>query len=367
MQVYQPGALVYHGKMQPEVPPLLHVGAAGKIWRKLSLDQCLDIVRQLSDAGIRQVSLTGGEPLVRQDFFQIVDALLERKIVIFQISTNGVLLNDQLLAEFEARGIKPQFSLSFDGVGCHDWLRGVAGAEKKAIHAIKLLRTHGFPVGIETALHKGNLHTLAETLDFLAELGVGFWKTSPAGDSGNWQNEKGKYTLAPEEVYQAYLDFIPKFRTAGAPLSLMLGGFFMCGKGSADYRIPCKKFDGSDKMLRQTICQSACTTMYIAADGKLLPCIPLTGLPIQEQMPTLTETPLVSALSDSNYLKLIDTRLGDLLKANEQCAACEHRLYCGGGCRAGALLCSDEYLGRDDFTCHFFKNNYEERIKAICT
>ncbi len=332
---------------------------------ELSLEKCLDIVRQISEAGILDVSLTGGEPLVRTDFFDIVDALLDERITISQVFTNGVLVDDALLNEFEARGIRPEFSLSFDGIGCHDWLRGVPGAERKAIEAIRLLCSRGFTVSIETALYRGNLHTLRTSLDLFAELGVESWKATPATDAGEWLNEKGRYTLSVGELYEAYLDFIPYFREAGAPLTLMLGGFFLCRKGEDSYRIPCRKYDGSRKMLRQTVCGSARTTMYISAEGKLLPCIPLSGMPLQDEMPDITKTSLCGALSDSKYLRMIDTRLEDLLEENERCASCEHRLSCGGGCRAGALAAGNEYLGVDESTCAFFKNGYEERIRAV--
>ncbi len=331
---------------------------------ELSLEKCLDIVRQIAEAGILDVSLTGGEPLVRDDFFEIVDALRAESVTISQVYTNGVLVDEALLNGFEARGIRPEFSLSFDGIGCHDWLRGVAGAERKAVDAIGLLRSRDFPVSIETALYRGNLHTLPTSLELFAGLGVESWKATPATDAGEWLNEKGRYTLSIEELYEAYLDFIPRFKAAGAPLTLMLGGFFLCRKGEESWRIPCRKFDGSGGMLRQTVCGSARNTMYISADGKLLPCIPLSGMPLQEEMPDITKTPLCEALSDSKYLSLIDTRLEDLLKENERCAACEHRLSCGGGCRAGALAVGNDYLGVDESTCLFFKNGYEERIRA---
>lgn len=128
---------------------------------------------------------------------------------------------------------------------------------------------------------------------------------------------------------------------------------------------PPKKYDGTEKMLRQTLCGSARITMYISADGKLLPCIPLTGLPIQDEMPSLLDVPLCEALSDSAYLYRIDTRLKSLLKVNKECAQCEHKYICGGGCRAGALIKGGDYLGRDEFTCCFFKNNYEEQIRKL--
>ena len=332
---------------------------------ELSLEQCLDIVRQISEAGILDISLTGGEPLVRSDFFEIVDALLAASVTISQVYTNGVLVDEALLNGFETRGIRPEFSLSFDGIGCHDWLRGVPGTERKTIDTIGLLRTRNFSVSIETALYRGNLHTLRTSLELFAGLGVESWKATPATDAGEWLNEKGRYTLSVEELYEAYLDFIPCFKEAGAPLTLMLGGFFLCRKGEESYRIPCRKFNGSGKMLRRTVCGSARNTMYISADGKLLPCIPLSGMSFQEEMSDITKTPLREALSDSKYLRLIDTRLEDLLKENERCASCEHRLYCGGGCRAGALAAGNGYLGVDEATCAFFKNGYEEKIKNV--
>jgi len=310
------------------------------------------------------VSLTGGEPLVRNDFFDIVDALLDERIMISQVYTNGVLVDEALLNKFEARGIRPEFLLSFDGIGCHDWLRGVPGTERQTIDAIRLLRSRNFTVSIETALYRGNLHTLPTSLELFAGLGVESWKATPATDAGEWLNEKGRYTLSVDELYEAYLDFIPHFKAAGAPLTLMLGGFFLCRKGEESYRIPCKKYDGSGRMLRQTVCGSARNTMYISGDGKLLPCIPLSGMPIQDEMPDITKTPLCEALSDSKYLSLIDTRLEELLKENERCASCEHRLSCGGGCRAGSLAAGNEYLGVDESTCAFFKNGYEERIRV---
>jgi len=214
-------------------------------------------------------------------------------------------------------------------------------------------------------LHKRNIHTLEPTVQLLAEHGVRSIKTSPTTGAGNWVSEQGRYDLDVHELYDAYLDYLPKYRAAGAPTSIMLGGFFACQKGSAKFQIPCKRLDGSDRMLRQTVCASARTTMYIGADGRLLPCVPLTGSSLEQEMPRITEMPLVQALFDSRYLRAIDTRLDELLDHNQKCRLCEHSLTCGGGCRAGALFTSHDFLGCDEYTCRFFTGKYEERIKAI--
>ena len=59
-------------------------------------------------------------------------------MVIGKIYTNGWLLNEEVLDQFASRGMKPQISVSFDGVGWHDWMRGIQGAEERTLNALRL-------------------------------------------------------------------------------------------------------------------------------------------------------------------------------------------------------------------------------------
>mgnify|MGYP000436072073 CR=1 FL=1 len=106
---------------------------------------------------------------IDNDMNIVKDGYLKNKMY-YLIYTNGVLVNEKLLAELDRRGIKPEFTLSFDGVGCHDWMRGMEGAEQAAIDAIKLLKSKGFQVAIETVLYTGNKGTLADTLKLSMEI-----------------------------------------------------------------------------------------------------------------------------------------------------------------------------------------------------
>lgn len=331
---------------------------------ELSTEECLRIIGQIADANIGMVSLTGGEPLVRQDWWQLVDALWERRIVISQIYTNGVLVTDDLLEKLKDRGLECEFSLSFDGCGCHDWMRGVDGAEQAAVNAIRRARRHGFPVSIETTLYRGNLNKLTETYELFKGLGVCRWKTSPAMSTGNWAREGGNYDITVEELYEAYLGLIQRHYRDKAPFGLMLGGFYHCEQGADGYSIPAVKYNGDESALRQTACRSCRIHPYIMADGRLLPCIPMTGTAVEERMPSLLTTTIAAALNESEYFDIIDTRLEALFRENDECTGCEHKLRCGMGCRAAALHCSGSLYGRDVYSCHLFKNGYEERIKG---
>ncbi len=107
--------------------------------KDLSLDECLRIVEQLHDCGLRRIELTGGEPFMRKDWAEIVKALSDKEIVITDIFTNGLFLTDKVLDVFKGCGQRPRFQISYDGYGHHDWLRQFPGAQEGAERAIELL------------------------------------------------------------------------------------------------------------------------------------------------------------------------------------------------------------------------------------
>lgn len=97
---------------------------------ELSHETIMNIIQQLSDCGVMNVSITGGEPLVRSDFLEIVDALLERDICIKEIYSNGALVNEELLKALDSRNIHTKFDMSYDGEGWHG-----RAARRKALDA----------------------------------------------------------------------------------------------------------------------------------------------------------------------------------------------------------------------------------------
>ena len=332
---------------------------------ELTTAECLRIIDQIEEAGIGQVSLTGGEPLVRKDFWQLVDALRERRIIISQIYTNGLLVTDALLEGLKSRGIACSFSLSFDGCDCHDWMRGVSGAERAVVEAIRKIRAHDFEAGIETALYSDNLPKMGQTYELLASLGVRHWKISPAMGVGNWQQEQGRYDIPFDELYATYLDLIRLHRKSGRPIGIMLSGFYYQGHGSKNHSIPLLKFDGTQKAMRQVVCRSCRVNLHIMADGKLLPCIPMTGSLVEKEMPSLIDTTISRALAGSRFFDRIDTKVEDVFEHNPKCAACEHRLRCGGGCRAISMAGSGDFFSEDAYSCFFFENGYEQKIHDL--
>jgi radical SAM protein with 4Fe4S-binding SPASM domain len=335
---------------------------------QLSPEKCLDIVDEIADCGIREVSITGGEPLVRKDFWQIIDRLLGHRVRVTTVYSNGKLVTPELLDGFEKRGIRPELNMSFDGRGFHDWLRGIEGAEKEVNRAFALCHERGFPTGTELTLHQRNRATLRESINHLAELGVAHVKTNPAAKTGAWAQNAGGDHLALEEVLEAYLDYIPHYYRDGQPMDVTLSGAFFAKRGSPQFWIPAQKLceDGraSTNAKVQYVCAHARQVVYIAADGKVLPCMSLSDMDVRKDFPGLEQMSLAQCLSDSSYLSFIDTRLEAYLMHNERCRKCEQRFVCGAGCRASALeYHPDDIMAPDENFCLILRGGYVERIR----
>lgn len=324
----------------------------------------MSIVQQLIDCGVMEVSLTGGEPLVRKDFLEIVDALLAGGITITTIYSNGKLVTDKLLDELDKRGIHPEFNMSFDGVkGWHDWLRGIDGAGRIAEEAFLRCKEKGFPTGAEICIHQGNKHLLRETIRHLASLGCRSLKTTPISNVGAWKENGYGESISLKELYQLYCDYIPYYYEDGMPLALQLGGFFMADPDTPGrYDIPSLK--NCSRPESTCVCGHARMVMYISAEGRTLPCMALSGMDIQAEFPLITEIGLSRCITDSRYMRLLDTRASEVLSHNAECGTCPHALQCLGGCRASALETSpSDILAPDLAICEIFKGGWVEKIR----
>lgn len=331
---------------------------------ELSHDEIMRMIDEIAECGIMQVSLTGGEPLIRADFEEILAALAERHIWITQIYSNGFKVRPALLDSLDRYGFKPEFNMSYDGdEGWHSWLRGIPAAGEHVLRAFDLCHERGFPTGAEMCLHQGNRHLLRESLNTLAAHHVGSCKVNPVSDTDYWRQFGKDYTLSVDDTLDVYVDYVPHFFEDGMPLSLMLGGLFHCAKGQTNWSIPMAKFSADFDCSRATVCGHARTHLYISPEGRMLPCLSLSSYEVQGNYPLISEIGLRQGLSDSAYMSLIDTRVGEFMQVNAECNNCEFRNVCAGGCRASALAFDESnILGTDRAACAIFKGGYVAKV-----
>ena len=331
---------------------------------ELSHEQAIGLIDQMAECGVLRVDITGGEPFVRKDFWTLIDRIQLRRMTIGEVYTNGWLLNDSILNEFEKRNLRPEISISFDGVGWHDWMRGIRGAEEAAIKALKLCEKRGFPRNVEMCIHKGNQETLPETVKLLSDIGVPRLKTSNVSQTNLWEHNSEGNALDTREYTEAMIRYIPHFFEAGMPMDIMLGGVITLHKNSRDYSVIPEKHCGTEECLSSHLCGAIRYACYITPEGRLLPCMPMTVCQEQEFFPLVQDIGLKKGLSDSFYMNIVDSRIKDLLAVNTKCADCAHKYQWGGGCRASALAETGELMGCDIDQCLIWEEGYVERIRA---
>lgn len=334
---------------------------------QLPLEDCLRIVESIAQCGIRRVDLTGGEPLLRSDFEEIVRELTKYNIDIGTLFTNASLLSQETLDMLHSHHQHPTFQLSFDGLGHHDWLRGVPGAEKQADEAFRLLKSCGARVSVAMCIHRENRDSLRATVNYLASLGVEAMRVNAPQELGVWKQYSKEYALSHEEVWQVYKEYIPQFFEDGMPLKIELDGFFSCPKGDTAYSSsyvhhPKKGSDWS----KYPYCESVRYNVYIGPEGRLAPCMGFSDHPaLRDRFPSMLETPLRELSLGGYYYDLVNTKVSDLLEKNPACAECVHLPACCGGCMVESITEDGDYLVPDQRCCYFHKHIGEQTVRQI--
>ena len=150
---------------------------------ELSTKRALEVITELADLNFKDLKLTGGEPLTRKDFPEIIAAINAAGIT-FDLSTNASLLDDdnlRVLAEANPRYVH----VSLDGASAptQERIRGAKSFDP-TVTGIKKLVGAGVKVRLGSVLYLGNERKIEDLVDFAAELKVSeiiFSRMIPAG------------------------------------------------------------------------------------------------------------------------------------------------------------------------------------------
>lgn len=137
-----------------------------------STEQILSIIDKLGKCGLKNITLTGGEPLVRKDFKEIVSYIKEKWDMRIDLMTNGTLITEELAA-FLAKNIY-SINISVDGANEESCsvIRG-KGTFGKVIKAINNLHAVGFEnITLSIVETQANLMCMDKFLELCSELKV---------------------------------------------------------------------------------------------------------------------------------------------------------------------------------------------------
>ncbi len=154
---------------------------------EITTEQTLSFIDDLIKLGLKSVKFTGGEPFLRNDILELIQAASERGLTV-SIETNGTNINSKA-AKILAK-TNTQVSVSLDGSTpeLNDKLRNRRGAFTTAINAIKEIKSANGNLKVISAIGHRNFHDLNNIASLINSLGVKGWKINPINNLGNAEN-----------------------------------------------------------------------------------------------------------------------------------------------------------------------------------
>ncbi|MBN1689272.1 MAG: radical SAM protein [Candidatus Omnitrophica bacterium] len=172
----------------------------GKIKNELTLGEIKRILDEMAGEGILWLNLTGGEILMRKDFFDIYDYAYDLGFIL-TLFTNGTLLTDKIIARLKKR---PPF---FIDVSCHsvredafDWFTKTRGSFQRFSKGIQLLKESGLPFYLKTKAMNWNLSELSDIRHFFESFGLVFDYTTTLYPTLNGDLAPLQFRLSPEVI-----------------------------------------------------------------------------------------------------------------------------------------------------------------------
>lgn len=337
---------------------------------ELSYEQIINILDQAKDIGVNAFTLTGGEPLVHRRFLDIVKAIYERDMFVFELNTNGILITQQMLDEFKKLRCYPLIKISFDGVGYHNWMRQNPRAEDLTIKAIKLCIRNGFRVKAQVQVNRKNVDVMMDTARLLDELGCSEMRIIRTTEAPRWEKNSPESSLSFEEYYERMLEFSKDYMRSNMTMNIDIWNFIRLYPGHHMYSLVPIECTKDEFNIRIPMCKGNRGMIAVSSSGEVVPCLQMSGYFIEHgiSLGNLFKTPLKALVKESDYLNLAIAPLLKQILENDKCGNCKYYKACTGGCPAlGLLYSKDINFYHEDITkCLFFENGWYEKItKAL--
>jgi len=139
---------------------------------ELSTGECFHLLDSIASFSRPVIILTGGEPLLRPDIFEIAQYAVDKGLRTV-MAVNGTLLTEEIARKILDVGIR-RISISIDGAGAlsHDSFRKVPGAFQGALSGIEAAKKAGLEFQVNTTVTRRNLSELPALLDLSTQLGA---------------------------------------------------------------------------------------------------------------------------------------------------------------------------------------------------
>jgi len=306
---------------------------------ELTTEEALDAIDKFDRLGVTVISLSGGEPLVRKDIFELTSYAASKGIYV-AIATNGTLITEEIAKKMKENGVS-YVQISLDGKKeTHEMFRGIKGCYDKTVEGIKNCVKQDFFVNVSMTVTRFNYRDVDAVIELCEKLGVNWFMHYNFIPTG-----RGKSILEADitpEQREGLLKFLyMRNKTSNISLLSTAPQFARVALQCEAEFIPTHFYNVTGDRLKQLAefiggCGAGRFYMSMKANGDIQPCVffPLKVGNIRED--DLEELWLHNHVFE-------DLRNKDII---EGCGNCSYRYYCGG-CRARAYNYFGDYLMPD--------------------
>jgi len=298
--------------------------------REMSTDEIYSVIDQARELGVRRFLVTGGEPFMVRDIYDIVRYITAESDLV--LLTNAMFLTDKNIERLvQSKGPGSiTFQVSLDGptAELHNVIRG-KGAFERTTSVIPRLIMHGFPVTISTAVSLHTVDHMADMTRLVHQLGSTEHHILWMQEWGRAVDNKPELMISPAKV----VEVMRACRQVADELGIAIDN-------DASLRVRVRGKHGR----KTDLCSCAWDTLAVFSDGQVYPCVWMAGAPGLECGSVLQQS-LEQIWRES---PMLDEVRGVSVQNRELCSDCHLKFLCAGGSPCSSHFGSLATKGKGD-------------------
>lgn len=306
---------------------------------ELTTREAMHFIDEISQMGKPILILSGGEPLVREDIYDLA-TYANKKGLPVALATNGTLVTPEVASRLKEVGIR-RISVSLDGASpeTHDDFRCMPGAFEGAMRGIDAIKQADISFQINTTITKRNLGEIPAILEMATEIGaeaLHIFLLVPTGRGKELEDEE----IPPVEYERVLNWFYDQQKTAKIQLKATCAPHYfriMRQRAKKEGIEITVKTHGYEAMTKG--CLGGTGFCFVSSIGEVYPCgyLPALAGSIKEQ-----------SFSDIWDNSQVFNDLRDPSRLKGKCGDCEYNKVCAG-CRARAYAATGDYLAEEPY------------------
>ena len=309
---------------------------------ELSYEEIILVLQKMYDIGARHIEVTGGEMFLHPRIKDILKFIGDN-FEFIGLLTNGAALTNEMIDFMSEYKEKLIWSISLDSYDeeTHDRFRGLKGAFKRTVNAIKYLTANGHAVRVAMSVTEENIHQVEKTLDFVRDelkadwFGYNYVLPYGRGKELTWnidQTELYKRVNEIDEYSNKYPGFTNKFTEQQV----------------------------EEMKKKQVNCGAGWRTFTISPKGIIRPCVLM-----EESYITLGDI-LNKPLKDIMKEKMVSSLKNLAWPLENTCKGCTNESFCKF-CAYRGLLTNQERIKQGLGLCKWAKENHVDEFINIET